>query len=85
MYMDETKLQKSKESETLIQTIIIYSYNKIMEFRIEKCAKFIMKSEKRQITEGSELHNQERTRTLKEKGNYAGILEADTTKQVVVI
>ena len=53
-----------------------------MEFGIEKCAMFIMKSRKRQMAEGLELPNQEKIRTLreKEKYNYLGILETDTIK-----
>ena len=44
----------------------------------------IMKSGKRDIMEGIELSNQERSRTLGEKENYKylEILEADTIKQV---
>ena len=53
-----------------------------MEFGIEKCAMLIMKSRKRQMTEGIELANQEKIRTLGEKETYKllGILEADTIK-----
>ena len=44
---------------------------------------FIMKSGKRQTTEGIELPNQESIRMLGEKENYKylGILEVDTLKQ----
>ena len=54
-----------------------------MEFGVKKCAKLIIKSRKIQITEGKELLNQERIRTLvgKEDYNYLRILEADTIKQ----
>ena len=40
-----------------------------MKFGIEKCAMFLIKSEKREITEGIELLNQERIRMLGEKEN----------------
>ena len=40
-----------------------------------------MKSEKRQITEGIKLANQERIRE-KENYKYLGVLEADIIKQV---
>ena len=64
---------------------MIKNYNQHigMEFDIEKCAMLIMKSGKRQITEGIELPNQERTRTLVEKETYKylGILDVDTIKQ----
>ena len=55
-----------------------------MEFGIEKCAMLVMKNGKRLMTEGMELANQEKIRTLREKETYKylGILEADTTKQV---
>ena len=49
-----------------------------MDFSIEKCAVLIMRSRKRQMTEGIELPNQEKVRTLGEK--YLGILEVDTIK-----
>ena len=57
-----------------------------MEFGIEKCAMPVMKSGKRQITEGIELPNQEKIRTFGEKENYKylGILEADTIKQAEI-
>ena len=61
----------------------IYSQNIGMEFGIEKCAMLVMKSGKRQITEGKELPNKEKLRTLRKKETfkYLGILEADTIKQ----
>ena len=83
--MDDIKLfaKNEKELETRMQTIKIYSQDIGMEFGIEKCAMLIMKNGKRQITEGTELPNQERIKTLGEKENhkYFGILEADTIKQ----
>ena len=51
-----------------------------MECGREKCGMLIMRSGKRQITEGIELPNQERIRTFGKKGNL-GILEANTIKQ----
>ena len=55
-----------------------------MEFGIEKCALLVMKSGKRHITDGIELPNQDKVRTLAENETYKylGILEADTIKQV---
>ena len=41
-----------------------------MEFGIENCAKLIMKSGKRAITEVIELPNQKSIRTFGEKENY---------------
>ena len=54
-----------------------------MEFDIEKYAMLVMKSGKRHLTDGVELPNQERIRTLGENETYKymGILEADTLKQ----
>ena len=53
-----------------------------MEFGIEKCAMLLMKSGKRYMTEGIELLNQEKVRTLGEMEIYKrlGILESDTIK-----
>ena len=86
MHMDNIKLfaKYKKELETLIQTIRIYSQDIGMEFGIEKCVMFIIKSGKRQKTEGIELPNQERIkmRGEKEKYKYSGILNADSLKQV---
>ena len=55
-----------------------------MEFGIEKCAMLVMKSCKRHMTDGMELPNHDRIRTLEENETYKylGILEADTIKQV---
>ena len=57
-----------------MQTIKTYS----QDTGIEKCTMPIMKSGKIQITEGTELPNQERIRILGEKRNYKslGIVEA---------
>ena len=87
MNMDGIKLfaKNEKELETLIQTRII-SQDIGMEFGIEKYAILIMKSRKRQITEGIELPNPKKIRTLEEKETYKyrGILEAGTIKQAVM-
>ena len=55
-----------------------------MEFGREKCAMLVMKSGKRHMTDGMELPNYDRIRTLEENETYKylGILEADTMKQV---
>ena len=85
MYMDGIKLfSKNEELETLIHTVRIYSRDIRMEFGIEKCAMLIMKSGKRHLTNGMELPNQDKIKTLAEKETYKylGILEADTIKQV---
>ena len=70
--MDDVKLlgKKEKELETLIQTISIFNQYIEMAFGIEKCGMLIMKSGKWQITEGIELSNQERNKTLGEKKTY---------------
>ena len=85
MHMDDIKLfaKTEKELETLIQAVRIYSQDIGMEFGIEKCAMLIMKCGKRHMTEGIELLNQEKIRTLGEKETYTylGILETDTIKQ----
>ena len=86
MYMDDIKLfaKNEKELGALIHTIRIYSQDIRMEFGIEKCALLVMESVKRYLTDGIELPNQGKIRTLAENETYKylGILEADTIKQV---
>ena len=55
-----------------------------MECGIKKCALLFMKSGKRHMTDGMELPNHDKIRTLGENETYKylGILEADTIKQV---
>ena len=83
--MDDIKLfaKSEKEPESLIHTIRIYSQDIGMEFDIDKCAMLLMKSAKRYMTDGMELPNQDKIRTLGENESYKylGILEADTIKQ----
>ena len=82
--MDDIKqfTKNEKELETLIQAVKTYNDDIGMEFGREKCVMRIMKSRKRQRSEGLELTNQEEIRTLweKETYKYLGILEADTIK-----
>ena len=84
MFMDDIKLfaKSEKELETLIQVVKIYNQGIRVKFSIEKCAMLIMKSGKRLMTEGIEILNQEKIRSLgkKETCNYLGILEAGTNK-----
>ena len=63
MYMDDIKLfaKNEKELETLIHAVRIYIG---MEFVIEKCALLVMKSGKRHMTDGMELPNHDKIRTL---------------------
>ena len=86
MYMDNIKLfaKNEKEPETPIHAVRIYSQDIWMEFGMEKCAMLVMKSGKRHLTDGMELANQDKIRTLAENETYKylGILEADTIKQV---
>ena len=76
--------KNEKELETLIQSVRIYSQDIRMEFGIVKCAMLVMKSGKRHMTEGIEIPNQEKVRTLGEKETYKylEILEADIIKQM---
>ena len=86
MYMDDIKLfaKNEKELKTLIHAVRIYSQDIGMEFGIEKCAMLVMKSGKRHMTDGMELPNHDKIRTLGENETYKylGILTADTIKQV---
>ena len=80
MYMDDIKLfaKNEKDLETLIHAVRIYNQDIGMEFGREKCAMLIIKSVKRHMTDGMELPNHDRIRTLEEKETYKylGILEA---------
>ena len=73
-----------KELETLIHAVRIYSLDLGMEFGIQKCAMLVVKRGKRYTTDGIELPNHDKIRTLgeEETDKYLGILEADTIKQV---
>ena len=86
MYIDDINLfaKNEKELETLIHAIRIYNQDMGMEFGIEKCAMLVMKSGKRHLTDGMELPNQDKIKTLAENETYKylGILETDTIKQV---
>ena len=66
MYMDDIKLlaKNEKELETLIHAVRIYSQDIGMEFGIEKGAMLVTKSGKRHMTDGMELPNHDRIRTL---------------------
>ena len=86
MYVDDIKLfaKNEKELETIIHAVRIYSQDIGMEFGIEKWAMLVMKSGKPHMTDGMELPNHDKIRTLEENETYKylGILEADTIKQV---
>ena len=85
MYMDDIKLfaKNERQLETLIHAVRIYSQDIGMEFGIEKCAMLVMKSGKRYMTDGMELPNHDRIRTLEKKETYIylGIMEADTSNK----
>ena len=72
MYMDDIKLfaKNEKELETLIHAVRIYSQDIGLEFGIKKCAMLVKKSDKRHMTDGMELSNHERIRTLEENETY---------------
>ena len=86
MYMDHIKLfaKSERELKALTHAVRIYSQDIGMGFGIEKCAMLVMKSGKRHMTDGMELPNHDRIRTLEENETYKylGILEAVTIKQV---
>ena len=62
----------------------IYSLDKGVEFGIEQCAMHVMKSVKWHLTDGWEMTNKNKIRTLGEKENfkYLGIIEGDTIKKL---
>ena len=67
--MDDIKLfaKKEKELETLIHAEKIYSQGIGMEFGIEKCAIFVMKSGKQHLMDGMELPNQTKLERLEKR------------------
>ena len=77
------KKRKKKKNWKKIHTVRIYSQDIGMEFGIEKCAMLVMKSSKRHRTDGIEIPNQEKIRTLGENETYKylGILVPDNIKQ----
>ena len=85
MYMDDIKLfaKNEKELEILVHAVRIYSQIIGMEFGMEKCARLVMKSGKRHMTDGMGLPHHDRIRTHEENETYKylGILEANTIKQ----
>ena len=76
--------KNEKELEILLYAVKIYIQDIGMEFGREKYAMLLMKSGKRHPTDGMELPNQDKIRTLGEKEIYKclGILKADTIKEV---
>ena len=73
MYMNDIKLfAKMKKNWKLSYTPLEYSQDIGMEFGIEKYVMFIMKSGKRHMTDGMELPNHDKIRTLGENGYLGG-------------
>ena len=64
--MEDIKIfaKNNREQETLIHTIRIYSLDRGIEVGIKKCARHIIKKEKRKTTEGINLHKKESFRTF---------------------
>ena len=81
--MTSNYLQEMKKNWKLIHAVRIYSQDIGIESGIEKCAMLVMKRGKRHLTDGMELPNQDKIRTLAENEiyKYLGILKADTIKQ----
>ena len=71
LFVDSIKrlAKNENELETMIPAVWIPRQDIGMEFFIEKYAMQIMRSVKRQMTEGIELTNQGKIRTFREKGN----------------
>ena len=68
MYLDDIKLfaKNEKELETLIHALRKNSQDVRMEFDRETYAMLVKKSSKRHLTDGMELANQDKIRTLEE-------------------
>ena len=84
LYMDDLKLyaKDKKELNTLIQTVRVFSKDIGMDFGIEKCAMIQMKRGKFVMSEGIELPNGKKIRSLddQEGYKYLGILQFDDIK-----
>ena len=76
MYINDIKLfaKNEKELETLIHVVRLYSQDIGMEFGIENYAMLETKIGKRRLTDGMELPNQEKIKTLREKETYKYLL-----------
>ena len=59
-----------KVLETILHAGRIYSQDIGMEYDIEKCAMLVMKSGKQHMTDGMELPNQDKIRTLEENETF---------------
>ena len=70
--MDDIKLiaKNEKDLETLTHTVTIYNQDIWIEFGIEKFAMLVMKNGKRHLTDGMELPNEDKIRTLSENETY---------------
>ena len=84
LYMDDLKLyaKDKKELDTLIQTVRVFSKDIGMDYGIEKCAMIQMKRGKFVMSEGIELPNGKKIRSLddQEGYKYLGILHFDDIK-----
>ncbi len=84
LYMDDLKLygKDRKELDTLIQTVRVFSKDIGMSFGIEKCAMIQMKRGKFVMSEGIELPDGAKIRSLddQEGYKYLGILQFDDIK-----
>ena len=83
IYMDDIKLfaKKEKELESLVQTIRISSQSIGIKFVIEKCTMFIMKSGKRQITEGIEVPRKRQNVWDRKNYKYLGIFKQTSSNK----
>ena len=81
LYMDDLKLyaKNEKELDSLVQTVRVFSNDIGMQFGLDKCAVLMMKRGKIIKSEGIELPNDEKIRSLKEDDSYRylGILQSN--------
>ena len=85
LYMDDLKLyaKNEKELDSLVQTVRVFSNDIGMQFGLDKCAVLIMKRGKIVKSEGIELPNDEKIRSLKqdESYKYLGILQSNEVQR----
>ena len=84
LFMDDLKLfgKSSKEIDSLIRTVFVFSQEIQIEFGVKKCGVVIIKRGKVVTSDGIQLPNGESIKTVDDEGyRYLGMLEIDQIMQ----
>ena len=84
LFMDDLKLfgKSSKEIDSLIRTVFVFSQDIQIEFGVKKCGVVIIKRGKVVTSDGIQLPNGESIKTVDDEGyRYLGMLEIDQIMQ----